>query len=183
MSLSAAIERNLAVYLTSPACSLVLLLHQRGTAVVAQPFCTDGLPSRMLSLSLPGLRRASRADLRHAHGLRADGRPGLRQLICQVKRREHSHAQGVRCLPVRSHGTHLGIDVSGQFANVLRILPRKMIELIVDLHRHVFMRAAVRFSRPSQPHNSSASSCSRHRSTRCRTCSRSARNACNSLCS
>ena len=66
------------------------------------------------------------------------GRSGLRHFIGKIQRRQHGHAQRIGRAPVSGHSAHLGVNHRRQLANVHWILPGKMIELIVDLHRHVF---------------------------------------------
>ena len=70
---------------------------------------------------------------------------GLGEFVGQVQRCQHGHAQRVHGSAVAGHGAHLGVNTGGQLADVVGVLAGEVLELIVDLNRHVAVRVHLLF--------------------------------------
>jgi hypothetical protein len=70
------------------------------------------------------------------------GAAGLRQLVGQIQRGQHGHAQRVHGAALRGHGAHLRVHRSASSRNVLRVLAGEVIGLVVDLNGDVPARIA-----------------------------------------
>ena len=89
------------------------------------------------------------------------------QAVCRERDEPgHRNPQRVGGMAGGCYRAHLRIHAAGQIADVLGVVPREVINLVVNFNRYV---ADAGFFCHLFPHNSSVSNCCSSRSTRWRT--------------